>query len=352
MSMKLYSEPYLFISYATGDRTSVLPILNALFQKGARFWFDNGVQDGKARDEDAVRAMQSCHASLVFVSDTYDHSEACQSELAALEAAEKPVMRVYLDRHPKTVGSNLQLDVAQAVYASMYKDRDGMISDLLRLRKIQTCRNAGDFLIDEFTSTLVKYSGRATSVTIPQEVTRIGNGAFAGCGKLESVVCHNGITEIGDHAFLNCVNLVSVTLPDTLESLGAGAFKNCVKLSGIVIPEGVAEIGACTFYECNVLRSAVLPSTLKRIGFWAFSGAGLRSLFLPEGCEFIDDSAFSLCHALENVSLPRSMETVYFNAFDQCKKLQAIYAFKDSPCRYDLEEILSDDPEAFALHLL
>ena len=79
----------------------------------------------------------------------------------------------------------------------------------------------------------------ATSVTIPEGVTKIDDGAFYGCKSLTSVVIHAGVTKIG-----------------------WGAFKGCESLSSVVIPAGVTEIGERAFLDCKSLSSVEFGGTL------------------------------------------------------------------------------------------
>ena len=41
-----------------------------------------------------------------------------------------------------------------------------------------------------------------SSITIPNSVTNIGNGAFGGCTSLTNVTIPNSVTSIGDDAFV------------------------------------------------------------------------------------------------------------------------------------------------------
>ncbi len=63
-----------------------------------------------------------------------------------------------------------------------------------------------------------------TSVTIPNSVTSIGDGAFSDCSGLTSVTIPDSVTSIGDYAFSSCTGLTSVTIPDSVTSIGDGAF--------------------------------------------------------------------------------------------------------------------------------
>ena len=73
------------------------------------------------------------------------------------------------------------------------------------------------------------------SITVPKSVTSIGGGAFANCTSLKSAVIEaNGKklfeTTIGYSAFNGCTNLISVTIPGNVTSIGDYAFSNCNSL--------------------------------------------------------------------------------------------------------------------------
>lgn len=48
------------------------------------------------------------------------------------------------------------------------------------------------------------------SISIPNSVTEIKDGAFIGCSSLESIIIPNSVTSIGDWAFDRCVNLKTI----------------------------------------------------------------------------------------------------------------------------------------------
>ena len=57
------------------------------------------------------------------------------------------------------------------------------------------------------------------SISLPSNVTSIGDGVFENCSKLESVQLVEGITTIPEKCFLNCAKLANFRLPDTVEYL-------------------------------------------------------------------------------------------------------------------------------------
>lgn len=95
-----------------------------------------------------------------------------------------------------------------------------------------------------------------TSVIIPNSVTNIGSGAFAGgCDHLTSVTIGDGVINIGNSAFVACWGLTSIKLPNNVTFIGEGAFRLCSGLTEIAIPHGVTSIGSEAFANCSSLRS-------------------------------------------------------------------------------------------------
>ena len=60
--------------------------------------------------------------------------------------------------------------------------------------------------------------------------------------------------EIYQYAFYYCNRLTSVTIPDNVTSIGDGAFYRCRGLTSITIPNSVTSIGDSAFYGCKKLK--------------------------------------------------------------------------------------------------
>ena len=91
------------------------------------------------------------------------------------------------------------------------------------------------------------------SYTVPDGVTCIGVGAFAGCNRLLSIVIPEGVTEISDTAFYYCVSLTEIAMPEGVRKIGMDAFMYCDTLEKIAIPDSVTEIGDAAFANCGSL---------------------------------------------------------------------------------------------------
>jgi hypothetical protein len=121
-------------------------------------------------------------------------------------------------------------------------------------------------------TTLVSYTGREKTVTIPDNlgITEIGGSVF-GHSQVESVVIPNGVIAIGKGAFASCYSLKAITLPDTVKVIDDNAFNNYSSLITIRIPDSVLVIGASAFYGCNKLARITVPANILYISGSAFS---------------------------------------------------------------------------------
>ena len=155
-----------------------------------------------------------------------------------------------------------------------------------------------------------------TSVTIPNTVTFIANGAFYGCEKLTAVVISNSVTSIGDYVFGDCPNLTSITIPEGVTSIGDYAFYRCSSLTSITIPSSVTSIGESAFNSCSSLTFVNIPNSVTSIGVRAFGACtNLTSITIPEGVTSIGGRAFGGCSSLTSVTVPTSVTSIGENAF-------------------------------------
>ena len=171
----------------------------------------------------------------------------------------------------------------------------------------------------------------ATDVTIPSNVTNIGDWVFSNCTSLESVRIPSQVTNIGIGAFAGCWSLIDVSIPESVVNIGDWAFYGCSCLDNVTIPQSVKNIGDRTFDSCSSLRSVVIPNSVTNIGNLAFTYcSSIRSINIPDGVESIGDYAFSYCYWLESIALSASLMHIGSGVFSGCTSLSQITLNKDN----------------------
>lgn len=146
------------------------------------------------------------------------------------------------------------------------------------------------------------YCSQLSSITLSRNVTIIDELTFAGCSALTSIELHDGITSIRDKAFSNS-GLTSITIPDSVTSLGTYVFANCSSLISVTINAKITEIPMGTFYYCTNLTDIVIPSTVTEIAYNAFSYCkNLTSIVIPSSVTYVDYYVFQGCDSLTSVT--------------------------------------------------
>ena len=127
-----------------------------------------------------------------------------------------------------------------------------------------------------------------------ETITKVSDGAFAGCTDITSVVLPEGVTYIGEYAFQYCNSMTSFTMPSTVTTIGKSAFYGCSKVTSMTLPSGITRIEDETFYQCFAINNLVIPSGVTHIGENAFhSCASLANLTIPSSVTSLGSYAFA-----------------------------------------------------------
>ena len=73
------------------------------------------------------------------------------------------------------------------------------------------------------------------SVTFPESLKIIGEGAFVGCSGLTNIIISDGVTHIGGSAFESCTNLAKLTIGQNVSTIEEGAFSDTPNLTEITL---------------------------------------------------------------------------------------------------------------------
>ncbi len=189
-------------------------------------------------------------------------------------------------------------------------------------------------------TTLVRYPlGKiAESITTPNGVTTVGQGAFSFNKNIKSITLSEGVTTIGDYAFQSCTALTEITLPAGLTSVSSEAFDACTALTDIHVAEGgsayksidgvlyTADGKSLVCYpRGKTAESFTTPNGVTTIGQDAFYyNDNIKSIALSEGVTTIGNTAFLFCKSLTTVSIPGSVTGIGNDAFYGCNTLTTV----------------------------
>ena len=162
-----------------------------------------------------------------------------------------------------------------------------------------------------------------TSITIPNSVTSIGEVAFNGCSKLQDIYITDiaawcnisglyslmGYSSSNKKLYINNKLATSITIPNGVTSIGNYAFSYCSGLTSVTIPNSVTSIGSYAFNGCTGLTRVTIPGSVTSIGAWSFGGCkGLTSITIPDSVTSIDDYAFWDCTGLTSITFKGTIE--------------------------------------------
>lgn len=197
------------------------------------------------------------------------------------------------------------------------------------------------------------YSTDVASVTIPDSVTNIGDGAFFDCESLTNVTIGNSVADIGDWTFGFCSSLTSINFRGNTPNLG-GADVFYGNVATVYYLSGTTNWGPSFDGHPAVLWNPVVPFNytvninddtiiitgytgsdgevtipgiinflpVTSIGDSAFNfNSSLTTVVIPDGVRNIGSSAFLYCNNLASVAIPCGVTNIGSGAFQWCKSL-------------------------------
>ena len=163
------------------------------------------------------------------------------------------------------------LDCAIKLTELVFDKEDAAIKGAGNLAKSAFVREYPvDFIMNG--STLLYYKGNDETVTIPENVTVIGSGAFAGNKTLRTINITRYVDTVDDNAFAGCVNLKNVNFATfgKIDSFGTDIFADTAYYNDF---EGDFFIIGTTLVEYRGNDSAVnIPNTVTAIAPGCFNG--------------------------------------------------------------------------------
>lgn len=213
-------------------------------------------------------------------------------------------------------------------------------STLTKIKDANAYRSSGAF--EECTNlTDIRLTAPSdTNGKFPDNLTHIGDKAFANCHGLTSLQLPANLETIGSQAFYSCSNLELPAFPETLKKIGSQAFFQCKKDGTVTLHAGMS-VGSQAFAHCNPVRiilpdepcffgdevflynshitEFVFPDWMTEIPFgFCENWNSLQTIVLPAGVTTIEERAFRGCPLLHDVNLPPSITLLDKYCFSSC----------------------------------
>lgn len=264
-----------------------------------------------------------------------------------------------LGKTPATIGENLFFSYVTIMIPvgtlDAYKQAWSQYASLLKEDIAGVAFTVGDYQYkadDNYKISLVKYTGSESTLLVPEFVEKSGGryslsaidaNAFAGNTNLTFVSIPSNITSIGDQAFKGCSALASVAVGcnDTPATLGTDAFAGCAAELVINVPSAYVDNykSSWSAYSDKIQASASgteftngdlhykILDNLHSVAIVGYDNYNMSSdeLEIPASVEYegktymvstIASNAFNSCS--NKVVIPASVTKIEDNAFDNC----------------------------------
>ena len=134
---------------------------------------------------------------------------------------------------------------------------------------------------------ITKYKGSDTAVEIPAEiggapVKEIGFYAFEANKDVTSVTLPESVETVAEGAFIDCAALTEINLPAGLKKIESGAFAGCTSMAEITIPAEVQSIQEGAFSGCNALTIMTVLSQELKYQNWGLEELPNLVIYAPE----------------------------------------------------------------------
>ena len=198
--------------------------------------------------------------------------------------------------------------------------------------------------ITEIPASTFKGCSNLTEIFIAPNITTIGQEAFVGCEKLDTVIFQSTssakLNTIGHSAFAGCATLGNFVLPTSLVTIEEHAFDGCSSITSVNIPSKVTSIGDGAFANCSSLATFTVNSSNKNyvhstgktyitnkgdknILYCFAQGAAQKNITIPTSITEIKPFAFQGAKNIEYLNLNKVYQ-VGNEAFSGCSNIYTV----------------------------
>lgn len=136
------------------------------------------------------------------------------------------------------------------------------------------------------TEIIICPSGRVTSLTIPEGVTKINERAFQFCN-IPEIIFPSTLLKIEKDGLYVCEEITKLIIPKSVTTIEDSAFSSCSKLEEVLFEKNssLTSINNYLFTDCSNLRIVILPVSIKSLDGRSFYGTPKNVKILYCGTE-------------------------------------------------------------------
>ncbi|MDE7432064.1 MAG: leucine-rich repeat protein, partial [Lachnospiraceae bacterium] len=206
--------------------------------------------------------------------------------------------------------------------------------------------------VTEIGSMFISNAKKLNTITIPKQVTTVGNHAFYNCSIANLVIedsedslegGHFGFKDIEtvylgrdivdeygsyDGLFYEKASIKKITIGNLVNEIPEKAFYGCTGINEVFIADGhnTLQIGSNSFTLVKNIETAYLGRNISYSTTSSpfFRQSALTTVKISDFVTEIDESCFSFCSALTSVELSNSLTTIGKQAFYKCASLTSL----------------------------
>jgi len=167
---------------------------------------------------------------------------------------------------------------------------------------------------------------KGASYTVPSDVKRIQNRAFAGVKNLKAITLDTALTHIEYEVFLDCSSLVRIRIPKNVTKINeeweenqfigpCNLFQGCSSLKEITVDSGNKNFSSV---------KGVLYNKSKKILYCYPVNKGDKKFTIHKNVTHILEGAFAYNRNLQKLTMGNKVSVIEMRAFDGAKKLSSV----------------------------
>lgn len=169
------------------------------------------------------------------------------------------------------------------------------------------------------------------NITIPQNVTEIGSGAFANVKGIKKIIIPGSVKKIGYEAFALNSEVEEVIIEEGVETISARAFRDCANLKKVTMGNSITSIGGMAFYGDRNLEELKLSNQIQSLESYVLSLCHkLEILEIPENIKEIKEYAISNCSGLKTVIISKNVQFIDTTTFSETNNLTNVVIDKEN----------------------